>query len=93
MPVTDQHPAGWRLSFVRLADEVRLRPHWTVPQIVFYRSTEMCDPPLQGPDLDLLNTLVTFAALYGVRFIEYYWWWVEVVPMKSDAVVSAITLQ
>ena len=46
------------LSFVRLLDEVRHRPHWSVPRLVYLLATKLCTPPLQGPELDTLNTLV-----------------------------------
>ena len=72
--VANPPPGG--LSFGRFADEV--------PQIVHYLSTEQCNIPLQGPDLDRLLTLVTFAALYEVRFIEDFLRREEGAPLVPD---------
>ena len=44
----------------------------TLPQIVYRLASGFCVPPLQGSDLDTLNSMVTVAALYGVRFIEVF---------------------
>ena len=42
-----------------------------------------CVSPLQGPDLDTLNSMVTVAALYGVRLIEDFSGRAEAAPILS----------
>ena len=55
--------------------------HWTLPQIVYRLAWGFCVPLIQGPDLDTPNSIVTVAALYGVRFIEYFSGRAEAVPI------------
>ena len=55
------NPPPGGLTFVRLVDEVRLRPHWSFHQLIYYLATEVCIPQLQGPELDTLNMQVALA--------------------------------
>ena len=75
-------PGG--LTFVQLVDEVRLHPHWTIPQIVYRLASGYCAPPLQGPDFDTLNLMVTVAALYEFRFIEDFSGRAEAAPILPE---------
>ena len=57
-------PGG--LTLERLVDEVR---HWSVPRLLYFLATDVCVTPLQGPELDILNTLVASVVMSVVRFV------------------------
>ena len=82
------NPLPGRLSFVRLVDEVRTRPHRTVPQLfVFLLGVEAVSSSVtvQGPELDTLNTIVTLNALCEVRFVEDFYRRAAAAPIIPDS--------